>query len=238
MVDDRTGPSARLVAVVILVALALVATILIVQARARPAEPAPAATYPGGPVVAFYGDSYTRGTGASEPGRRWSTLLSMDRGWNEINPSVDGLGFVNNRLPDGTPLLGGKDLVDIVIDARPDIVIVTMGLNDNFAFSRTDEEIEAAIRSDLVRLHTELPGARLVVVEPFWYTDDRPDSVERIIGWVREAAEDLDADYVPGASHWLDGRPEWISGDGLHPNDDGYAALAARMDAALAELGL
>jgi len=29
-----------------------------------------------------------------------------------------------------------------------------------------------------------------------------------------------------------------MAGDGLHPNDDGYRALAERMDAELAKLGL
>ncbi|WP_227497003.1 SGNH/GDSL hydrolase family protein [Planctomonas psychrotolerans] len=222
----------------VVLALAAVGAILFVRFTALPAVPTPAATFPGGPVVAFYGDSYTRGTGASDPGLRWSTLLSEQRGWNEVNPSIDGLGFVNNRLPNGDPLAGGKNLVDVIIDAEPDIVIVTMGLNDNFAFSRTDADIEEAIRTDLTRFDAELPDARIVVVEPFWYTEDRPESVGKIIGWVRDAAEDIGADYIAGSSHWLDGHPEWISADGLHPNDRGYAEFAKRMAAALDEAGL
>lgn len=186
-----------------------------------------------GPTAAFYGDSYTLGTGASDPARRWSTIVSVERGWNEVNPSVNGLGFVTNR--DALP---GPDLVDRVIGARPDIVIVTMGLNDNFSMPDRAGDIRAAITDDLTRLTTALPEARLIVVEPFWYTDERPASVERIIGWVRDAAAKVDADYIPGASHWIDGHPEWMADDGVHPNDDGYAAIAERMDAELAKLGL
>lgn len=238
MSDDRHGPSGRVVALLVVFALTVVGVILFVRTTSMPAVPDRAATFPGGPVVAFYGDSYTRGTGASGTERRWSTLVSEDRGWNEVNPSIDGLGFVNNRLPNGDPLVGGDDLVDVVIEANPDIVIVTMGLNDNFAFASTDAQIEAAIRSDLDRLRDELSDARIVVVEPFWYTEERPETVAEIIGWVREAADDIGADYIAGASHWLDGHPEWLSADGLHPNDDGYAAFAERMDAALADLGL
>ncbi len=59
-----------------------------------------------------------------------------------------------------------------------------------------------------------------------------------IIGWVHDAADDIGADWVPGASHWIEGHPEWMAADGLHPNDDGYAEMARRMDAALTELGL
>ncbi|HSP75323.1 MAG TPA: SGNH/GDSL hydrolase family protein, partial [Cryobacterium sp.] len=125
-----------------------------------------------------------------------------------------------------------------VIAARPDIVISTLGLNDNFSMPSRADEIEAAIGRDFERIRAALPEARLIVVEPFWYTEERPDSVEQIIGWVRSAALAAGADYIPGASHWLDGHPEWIADDGLHPNDAGYAALAKRMTAELSALGL
>jgi hypothetical protein len=49
-----------------------------------------------GPVVAFYGDSYTKGTGASDEAARWSTIVCEQRGWTEFNPSANGLGFIND----------------------------------------------------------------------------------------------------------------------------------------------
>ena len=186
-----------------------------------------------GTTVAFYGDSYTLGTGASHPAKRWSSLVSAERGWREVNPSANGLGFVANR-----DLLLGPDLVEQVIAAKPDIVFVTMGLNDNFLMPDRADDIRAAISEDLGALSSALPDARLIVVEPFWYTDERPASVERIIGWVKAAAEEVDADYIPGASHWIEGHPEWMAIDGLHPNDEGYRAMAERMNAELEKLGL
>lgn len=181
--------------------------------------------------VAFYGDSYTLGTGASDLANRWSTIISQDRGWSEFNPSVNGLGFVNNRI-------AGLDLPGLIIDDDPDIVFITMGLNDNFSYPRVGDGIETQIAEDFERLKTALPNARFVVVEPFWYTDERPESVEIIIGWVKDAAAAIGADYIPGASRWIEGHPEWMASDGLHPNDDGYAEMARQMDAALTELGL
>jgi lysophospholipase L1-like esterase len=118
------------------------------------------------------------------------------------------------------------------------VVIVTMGLNDNFAMPTDADAIEAAIAADLERFRAELPDARLVVVEPFWHQDDRPDSVEQIIGWVEAAAERVGADYIAGASRWIEGHPEWMSSDTIHPNDDGYAEIARRMDDELERLGL
>ena len=183
-------------------------------------------------VAAFYGDSYTRGMGASDPSRRWSTVISEDRGWAEFNPSVDGLGFVNNRQ------FLDNDLVDLIVAEEPDILIVTMGLNDNFSMPSRSVDIEAAITEDLETFANELPETRLVVVEPFWYTDERTSSVDTIINWVENAAQTVDADYIPGASHWLEGHPEWMADDGIHPNDQGYAEIAARMGNALSDLGL
>lgn len=188
-------------------------------------------------VAAFYGDSYTRGTGASSPEHRWSTIVSAERGWFEFNPSVDGLGFVINR--DFIAAADG-DLVDQIVDHEPapDVVIVTMGLNDNFAMPDAGDEIEAAIDADLARFRADLPEVRLVVVEPFWHQDERPASVAQIIGWVEAAAARVGADYIAGASRWIEGHPEWMAADGLHPNDDGYAEIARRMDAELERIGL
>lgn len=215
------------------------ATVVVLLAGCAPTTTAQTTTAPTAEVppvtqddtlVAFYGDSYTLGTGASDPSKRWSTIVSEQRGWTEFNPSVNGLGFVNNR--------GGLDLPGEIIAADPDIVFVTMGLNDNFSFDVAAEQIRAAIDDDLTRLSTQLPDARIVVVEPFWYTDERPASVQTIIDWVSESADRIGADFIPGASRWIEGRPDWIGPDGLHPNDAGYAEMARRMDAALRELGL
>ncbi|RUR01782.1 SGNH/GDSL hydrolase family protein [Labedella endophytica] len=191
-----------------------------------------------GPVVAFYGDSYTLGTGASDPSARWSTVIAQQHGWREVNPSVNGLGFVNARGAFGE---GSGDLPDLIIAADPDIVFVTMGLNDNFRYDSSADLIREQISADLTRLNDALPDARVIVVEPFWYTEDRPESVSTIIGWVEAAAADIDADYIPGASRWLDGHyagsdDSWMASDGLHPDDTGYAHMAEQMDAALAAL--
>jgi lysophospholipase L1-like esterase len=208
---------------------------------AASADPAPAAAEPApdssAPLAAFYGDSYTLGTGASDPDLRWSSIIAADRGWREFNPSVNGLGFVNNRAST-PPDYGESDEVSQIIAREPDILIITIGLNDNFSMPERADDIEDAIAADFASFEAALPDARIIAVEPFWYTDDRPRSVETIIGWVKREAEAIGADYVPDASHWIEGHPEWMAADGLHPNDDGYAEMARRMDAALEQLGL
>ncbi|GAA1701660.1 SGNH/GDSL hydrolase family protein [Microcella alkalica] len=218
----------------VLAALAAIATSALVGCAGVGPAGTSASVPPGdGPIVAFYGDSYTLGTGASDPSKRWSTIIASDRGWREFNPSVNGLGYVRNRS-----IVGDGDLPSLIIEQQPDIVFITMGLNDNFDYDRVGEGIREAMIADIDRLVAGLPDARLIVVEPFWYTDERPESVEIISGWQREQAERIGADYIAGASRWIEGRPDWMAIDGLHPNDEGYAAMAERMDSELERLGL
>ena len=104
---------------------------------ARPETPLPADA----PVVAFYGDSYTLGTGASDPSKRWSTIICAQRGWNEFNPSVNGLGFVRNRARSAWTSRR------MIVAQHPDIVFITMGLNDNFATRRAARRSRSTARS-------------------------------------------------------------------------------------------
>jgi lysophospholipase L1-like esterase len=113
-----------------------------------------------------------------------------------------------------------------------------MGLNDNFSYDLAADAIHEQIDEDFARLETALPNARFIAVEPFWYTDDRPASLGVISGWVEAAAADIGADYISGSSHWIEGHPDWMAADGLHPNELGYAEITRRMNAALATLGL
>ena len=50
------------------------------------------------------------GTGATAREKRWSTIICTERGWTEFNPSVNGLGFINQRrdrdLPGATDASG------------------------------------------------------------------------------------------------------------------------------------
>ena len=79
------------------IGLAVATVVLLLSACAPQSAGSPGAASDNAPLVAFYGDSYTLGTGATDASRRWSTRIAESRGWREYNPSMNGLGFVNNR---------------------------------------------------------------------------------------------------------------------------------------------
>lgn len=179
---------------------------------------------PAGSVVGFYGDSLTFGLGAFDPSRRWSTLLCARRGWTEVNPSVSGIGFVKKRT--------GTDLPGAIVAADPDLVIVALGHNDLLLVDGRGAEVEAAIRAALARLRRDLPDARLVVLALFSPLTFEPPQVTLVNGWLRSAAAEVGAVFVPKSSGWLVGHPDWTV-DGIHFSDAGNAALADLVDAEL-----
>ncbi len=218
---------------VLAVAALTIGALLAGCASAAPSTSASSTLPADAPLIAFYGDSYTLGTGATSPSVRWSSRIAESRGWREFNPSVNGLGFINNRT-----LFGDGDLPAMIIEQQPDLIMVTMGLNDNFSYPFAADAIEAQITTDLRRLREGVPDARIIVVEPFWYTALQPESFGIIADWVRDAAAGIGADYIDGASTWIAGRDGEMASDGLHPNDEGYDLMTRRMDEALRELGL
>jgi hypothetical protein len=142
---------------------------------------------------------------ASSPAKRWSTIVSRDHGWREFNPSHNGLGFIRNRS-----LFGTGDLPDLIIMKHPDIVIITLGLNDNFAFPirRTSSTPRSAPTSP--DSSTPCPtrasswsnrSGTPVTGHPRWTSGGR----------VKTAAAEIHADYILGASHWIEHHPEWVA---------------------------
>ncbi|MGB3908886.1 MAG: SGNH/GDSL hydrolase family protein [Pseudolysinimonas sp.] len=182
---------------------------------------------PAGSVAAFYGDSLTMGLGATSPEQRWASLLSARRGWTEVNPSIPGLGFVQAR--------GGLDLPAQIVEARPDVVFVTLGINDLWLVESDGASVETAIASDLERLRAGVPDARILVFALFSPLAAEPPQATVMNGWLRASAAQVGATFVTKSSHWLVDRREWTV-DGIHFNDAGNAAIADLMDAELRRL--
>lgn len=195
-----------------------------------------------GDHVLFFGDSITDcgRTGAADPDEAMGSgyaflcaaMLSARHPGSNLRFTNRGIG--GNRVSDLEGRLG-RD----VLDLRPDVLSVLIGINDTWrrydsdvvspvdAFARSYERILSAAREQL--------GARLIVMEPFLLPvpEDRRrwrEDLDPRIAAVRELARRFEAVYVP-----LDGlfaaaacrRPMdyWLP-DGVHPTPAGHALIA------------
>jgi lysophospholipase L1-like esterase len=184
------------------------------------------------PTVVFYGDSISTGwRGITSPRARWTSLVSDELGWHEVNLSIDGMAFYRRRgarpSAEQPPSDSVEDttLLDTAIRLAPAAVVVSLGANDSMLLEGNEGLIRDSIHRDLRRLRDELPG-RPVVVAPFFTWSQLPPRTGQIVTWEREAADEyghlfLDALFTP-----IEAEPSMLCDDGIHPNDLGHRALA------------
>jgi lysophospholipase L1-like esterase len=121
-----------------------------------------------------------------------------------------------------------------VIDYAPDLVIVSGGRNDRAlpiatVRSNTDELFR--------ELRAALPDATIVATSPVWHSTSAPDSLAVIGAAVEKSVTAAGGTYLD-IGEPLNGRPELIHTDGVHPNDAGHKVLAAAVTDALRRVGL
>ncbi|WNI33794.1 SGNH/GDSL hydrolase family protein [Streptomyces sp. ITFR-6] len=194
-----------------------------------------------GPVVAVLGDSIAEGVGTpDDSGLRWPDQLAR----RLPGSSVADLGISGNRvlLDDARFGPGGQARFDRDVLSLPGLrtVLVHLGVNDlQQPPSQTDPALVLAGYRQLV-LRSRDAGLRAVgaTIAPFggWtrWTPELETVRLRINAAVRtgrvfDAVADFDA-ALRDPDHPERLRPAYDSGDGLHPNPSGHAALAAAVD--------
>ncbi|MGI5186791.1 SGNH/GDSL hydrolase family protein [Promicromonospora sp. CA-289599] len=198
-----------------------------VWAESPSPSPSPSPVVEQEPVVLFVGDSYTVGQGTTSPELRWSTRVSEEMGWEELNVAVGGTGFVKgNSKRDNYP----TQLRSVPWDSV-DIVVIAGGQNDFKALRKDAGRVFDAVADTYALAALRFPEAEIVAVGP---------STPRAIGLearaldsaVRAAAAANGATYVS----LLD--PNIVQGglvhaDGVHTTDMGNARIAERVLATL-----
>lgn len=175
-------------------------------------------------AVAFLGDSYTAGTGASSDAKRWTTLLSKDQGWRELNYGSGGTNYATaGELKNGTPY---TERVDKIADAGPDIVIVSTAGND------TDEDQGPGIRKTFTELRKALPDAEIIATSPYYRAGEYPQQLTDLGAEIEEQVKKVDGEYLD-IGHPLGDHPDAMAEDGAHPNDAGYRLIADAVEDAL-----
>lgn len=184
------------------------------------------------PTVVFYGDSISTGwRGISAPRARWTSLVSDELAWREVNLSIDGMAFCRRRgaRPSAEQPPGDSaddtTLLDAAIRLAPAAVVVSLGANDSMLLQGNEDRIRRSIHRDLRRLRDELPG-RPVVVAPFFSWSQLPPKTGQIVAWEREAADEYGHLFVDALLTPIEADPSMLCEDGIHANDQGHRALA------------
>jgi lysophospholipase L1-like esterase len=210
----------------------------------------------GGTLVAF-GDSITDGTHSGiDANRRWPDRLA-ERLVHAGKPTIGvvNAGISGNRLLYDTPgtMYGPSALARFDRDALtvPGIrwVVIMEGINDighSGDSDRTDraamaDQIIAGLQQLVARARSHGVKAFCGTLTPFegtglggYYTPRGDAKRQAVNGWIRDghgcdAAIDFDA-VLRDPAHPTRLRPTLDSGDHLHPNATGYAAMAAAVD--------
>jgi lysophospholipase L1-like esterase len=171
-------------------------------------------------LIAFVGDDWTAGIGASGKAKRFTSLVAQQLGVAQRTFGVTGSGYAKPGI-DGTTFAGR---VAEVVAAKPDVVVVSGGRNDA---SDSPATAAADARQLFATLHRKLPDAVLIGVAPFWGDSDLPPEMIQLGHAVDAAVTAVGGTYLdlPDPIH---GHPSFMADD-ADPNDRGYAAIAAAL---------
>jgi lysophospholipase L1-like esterase len=173
----------------------------------------------------FLGDDYTAGAGASAGSVPWTDRVATALDLDATVVAEPGAGYATQGK-DGTSYL---QLVDTVVKARPDLVIVSGGRND---VDQAGEAVRSAAQRVFTRLQRQLPDATIIAVAPWWGDSPHPDKLAKVATAVRSAVQAIPHGKYLDAADPLVGHPEWMA-DEANPNNRGYAAISTSLIAAL-----
>jgi lysophospholipase L1-like esterase len=202
-------------------------------------------------VVVAFGDSTTDGSGSTlDAARRYPNLLD-DRlkaaGFARtgvVNAGIGGNRWVNDFAgPSGSSRFD-RDVLDVPGATH---AIIMMGINDigfmvdpapNQEVTAQDiiAAINAAVNKAKARGLKVLLGTLLPYRGAGYYSDAGERERQAVNAWIRgntvvDAVVDFDQ-VLRNPADPLSLNPAYDSGDRLHPNDAGYAAMAAAVDLA------
>lgn len=173
--------------------------------------------------VAVIGDSIESGLGL-EPSEAWPALVATTRGWRLDNLSVPGAGFTAQGSD-------GHDFsaqVDTAIASNAELVLIGASDND---LGADVSEVAQAMRSQVDRLRTDLPDARIVGFNAL--SGEASDSeLAPLDDALRRAVQDADGTWLDLGQPYRDAAG-LVQDDGEHPTLPGQQAIAAVVEAKL-----
>jgi lysophospholipase L1-like esterase len=194
--------------------------------------------------IAFLGDSYTYGVGASNRSDGYAYLVARAEGWTARVVGLPGSGYTRIATKDDKDIAAG---IPAVIAAQPQVLIVESGHNDALAGISLNETRRNALK-DLRELRAGLPNTTIIVLGPIWLNAHPGAKVLAVRRLIHAAQRKIpDSLWVdPIAQKWFTGALADKSGDDAtminyavgHPNDLGYHHIAGLLEADLRALGV
>jgi acyl-CoA thioesterase-1 len=136
------------------------------------------------------------------------------------------------------PSVSGKDTrwvlsaIDLVVEPRPDLVIVAFGMND--AAGRSAKEYQANMKAVITKIREQLPNTEFILVATMLGNRDWPRLKQELFPQYRDALKELCepgialADMTSIWTEFLKRKQDWdLTGNGVnHPNDFGHRVYA------------
>jgi lysophospholipase L1-like esterase len=174
-----------------------------------------------------YGDSITEGWVTSTPAQAWPAVAGRAHGLDAVNMGYAGAAR------------GEIVSAEHVAELAADVITVAHGTNCWTRTPHTAAMVAEGLRAFLDVVRDGHPKTPVVVVSPIVRPDaeDSPNRLGASLMDLRNAIEDVasernDVELVPGADLV---RPDQLP-DGIHPGDDGHAAIAAAVGPVLAKV--
>lgn len=188
--------------------------------------------------IVFVGDSISCGVGASPREMRFSTvavkLLAENSGkYIEHNIAISGSTMSNQAWP-GRTTSGYPYRLKDVIAAKPDIVVVQHGVNDNGTRCSLAEYFWS-YRQFIREVKAALPNAGIVcmTITPVWRSPENMHYMATVNTGIQEIAAKENC-IVVHIEQALNGERKYFP-DALHPNNDGHKIMAETLAAAIRE---
>jgi hypothetical protein len=178
------------------------------------------------PVVAFLGDDFTAGAGATAPATRWSSLVSDQYGWDQQNFGVPGTGYSTG----GTA--GGKAYTARVaaLAATAPVIVVVAGGRFDIESANGPTAIKAGVTATFKALRTALPKAVIIAESPVWPLTKPPATLALVAADVKAAVTAVGGQYLDIGEPLYGLTADF--GPHLLPNDAGHTALAKAFETA------
>jgi lysophospholipase L1-like esterase len=205
-----------------------------------------------GTIVAI-GDSITDGGGLRWPALLAARLLTQKKNYGVLNQGISGNRILGQGEDDFSAIFGVNALARLERDVfgQPNVkyLILYEGINDiglpgalgNPSLPVTPAQVIAGMRQVIARAREHglvIYGATLAPFEgtvlPGYYTPEKESTRQAVNQWIRTAKEfdgffDFDK-ALQDPAHPTRLKPEYDSGDHLHPNDAGEKAMSEAID--------